>query len=43
MHDGIITIKSDRDRLKKMMEFEAERFFVSVPGVKRGGSGKLHS
>jgi len=33
MHDGIITIKSERDRLKKVMEFEAERFLVSVPGV----------
>jgi len=33
MHDGIITIKSERDRLKRVMEFEAERFLVSVPGV----------
>ena len=34
MHDGIITIKSERERLKKVMEFEAERFLVSVPEVK---------
>ena len=33
MHDGIITTKSERDRLKKMMEFEADRFLTSVPGV----------
>ena len=33
MHDGIITTMSERDRLKKVMEFESDRFLVSVPGV----------
>ena len=33
MHDGVITTVSERDRLKGVMEHEAERFLKSVPLV----------
>ena len=33
MHDGVITTVSERDRLKGVMEHEAERFLKSVPVV----------